>query len=1136
MSNVLPERSAVPSTDDNQHATSSRAPVSLVSPVSPRVAITHRIEQHFTRQVRLPTHWLRLRPAPEQRAQITAFSLAVHAEPHFLNWVRDPFENYLGRLDFPEPIAEFGITLELIAELTPTNPFDFLAEPYAAEHPFEYPDQLKKELSPYLLTGAPGPGLSAWLAKVDRTSTTTVERLDALNRMVQEAHALTTEPTPGAMDLEGFLELGKGSCWDLAWLLTVTLRHLGLAARFACGYRVLLADEPAEGSSPRFPDTVSLHTWSEAYIPGAGWVGLDPSMGTFVTESHIPLACAPEPQRVLPIVGDKAGAGETSPGTRSESLRVRRLTPARVSWPYTETQWVDIEALGGYLDNDLALQGLKPALAVSLSLVSGQDGISPEWSTQAIGASKRSLAESLSISLWKRLGPGGVPQLGQGEWFGGESHPRWRLGCFFRADGEPVWRNPERLSFGQRQAATIPDQAQQLAQSLARGLRVDPARVVAAHEDPLHELWRARSSAPLAAPEDLRDPMRRRALAEALSSVHRTPTGYVLPLSWDHARAGWVTGAWRFRRSGLYLAPGTASMGYRLPLDSLIDDEAGVFEAQIERSPFEARRSLPDFHAAVRARHERGLTEPSTRDDHPPRTALCVEARAGGLFVFLPPVSHLEHYLELVAAVEVAAEALKVPVSLEGYPPPEDPRLRRVLLEPDAGVLRLHLPATNNWEELRGTLSAAYEEAWGLGLSTERVSADDGRRLPSGGGGRLTIGGASPSDSPFLTRPEILRSLVAYWQRHPCLSYLFAGSLIGPSGSAPRPDEGRDEILYELSIALEHLPSGASHQPWLPDRVLRHLLTDPAGNLKRAEIRVDQLYSPERASLRQGRVLINAFESAPEMRLGALQTLLVLALIGRFGRHPDSGELRRWGPALHDRFMLPDILLDDLRSVVGDLVAARYPFQLDWFEPLFELRFPVLGSVPIGPLTLKLRRAHEPWPLLAEEATGGGMARFIDASHERLQVTLSGAHPERYVLACNGHRVPLQDTPTHGSYVAGVRYKVSNPPATLHPTEWPVQALVFNVIDTWTGRAIGGCTYLPPQPQLWGPIGTPPQPPPTGEPREAPRVFPVPILSMQAMGKSGRFLPRGSGLGPMTAPPKIDDEHFPYLLDLTHRA
>jgi uncharacterized protein (DUF2126 family) len=1100
-----------------------------------RVAITHRIGHHFGRNVRLPTHWLRLRPAPEQRAEIEAFSLAVHAGPHFLNWVRDPFENFLGRLDFPEPIEEWGMTLELIAELTPTNPFDFLAEPYAAGHPFEYPEQLKKELSPYLQTAAAGPRLKAWLAKIDRADTTTVERLDALNRMVQEAHTFRAGGAPGPVDLERFLERGEGSCWDFAWLLTVTLREAGLAARFACGYRVMLSDEPT-GTSPRFPDTVSLHTWSEVFIPGAGWIGLDPSMGTFVTETHIPLACAPEPQRVLPIVGEREGGPETRAESvqRSETLIVRRLTPVRVTWPHTETQWADIEAVGRALDDDLARQGLKPALAVSLSLVSGQDGMAPEWNTQAVGPSKRWLAESFSSSLLKRLGAGGVAQLGQGEWFGGESLPRWRLGCFFRADGEPVWRNPERLGVGQPQSAASADKVQKLALAITRGLGVDPGRLVAAQEDPLHELWRARATAHRPGPEDLRDPARRRALAEELSQLHRTPTGYVLPLSWDHTRGGWVSGAWRFRRSGLYLAPGSAPMGYRLPLDGLTSDEAAAFEAQIERSPLEERGPIPDFHASVRARHELGPNEASTRDDHPPRTAMCVEQRDGQVWVFLPPVSHLEHYLELVAAVEVAAEALKLSVRLEGYLPPEDPRLRRILLEPDAGVLRLDLPETNNWDELRRTLGAAYEEAWRLGLSTERVSSEDGRRLPSGGGGRLTVGGVTPAESPFLTRPEILRSLIAYWQRHPCLSYLFAGRLIGSSGSAPRPDEGRDEILYELSIALERLPPGTSDKPWLPDRVLRHLLTDPAGNLKRAEIRVDQLYSPERASLRQGRVLINAFESAPEMRLGALQALLVLGLLGRFGRHPDSGELRRWGPALHDRFMLPDILLDDLRSVVADLVTAGYPFQLDWFAPLFELRFPVLGSVPIGPLTLTLRSAHEPWPLLAEEATGGGVARFIDASNERLQATLSGAHPGRYVLVCNNNRVPLQNTATHGEYVAGVRYKVSNPPATLHPTVWPVQSLVFDVIDTWTGRAIGGCTYLPPQPQLWGPIGTP-APPPQGEPREGPRVFPVPLLSMQAMGRSGRFLPRGSGLGSMAAPPKFDDEQFPYLLDLTHR-
>jgi uncharacterized protein (DUF2126 family) len=754
-----------------------------------------------------------------------------------------------------------------------------------------------------------------------------------------------------------------------------------------------------------------------------------------------------------------------------------------------------------------------------------------------MGPSKRVAAEALLISWSKRSTHGAVTQLGQGEWYAGDALPRWRLGCYFRADGQPVWRNPERLGFWRARGDSGPDRARDLAQSLARCLGIDAKRIVAAHEDPLHELCRARGPRhQLATAEDLRDPLRRRALAERLSSAEGAPTGYVLPVRWDHARACWMSGTWRFRRRTLYLTPGNSALGYRLPLDSLIDDEDSVFEAQIERCPFEERGALTDFHAEVRARRDRAVTDPNTARDYPPRTAVCVEIREGQPFVFLPPVSHLEHYLDLVAAVEVAAEGLKLSVLLEGYEPPEDPRLRRCVIEPDAGVLRLHLPQTHDWDEHLGILTAAYEEASRVGLHAERVSADDGRRLPSGGGGLLTLGGISPAESPFLRRPAILRSFIAYWQRHPSLSYLFAGRLIGPSGSAPRPDEGRDEALYELSIALERLPEGESETPWLPDRVLRHLLSDPAGNLKRAEIRIDQLYAPEQASLRLGRIQISAFETAPEERLAALQSLLVMGLLGRFARHPDSGELCRWGSVLHDRFMLPDVLLDDLRIVVADLAAAGYAFQLEWFEPLFALRFPVLGAVSIGPITLKLRSAHEPWPLLAEEVTGGGVARFIDSANERLQVTLSGAHHERYALTCNGHRVPLQRGDAHGEYLAGVRYKVSNPPSTMHPTVWPEKALVFDVIDMWTGRIIGGCTYLPPQPEVYGPIGSPAFVPPTSGPLEGPRHFPVPFLSIPPAGRSGRFLPRGSELGPMSAPPRVYDEDFPYLLDLTHRS
>jgi uncharacterized protein (DUF2126 family)/transglutaminase-like putative cysteine protease len=1099
-------------------------------PMKARVAVTHTLEERFEHPVRLSTHWLRLRPAPQTRARVTAYSLALHAGPHFLNWVRDPFENYLARLDLPEPVKSLGIELEFIAELTPVIPFDFLTEPDAARYPFGYPAHLRKELAPYLRTPAPGPRLSAWLARLDRSAASTVERLDAVNRHVQSAHLLSPAVLPGPVDPEDVLQRREVSSWELAWLLTLSLRHLGLAARFVCGYRIVLVQaSPAQ-------DSVNLHAWSEAYLPGAGWIGLDPAAGLFTTESYIPLACAPDPLRVLPIVGYREACEET----RVERIRVSRLAPVEQSWPYTEAQWADLRALGCHLERDLARRGLTPTLGTSLSLVSACDAEAPEWNTVAVGPSKRRAAEELLQRLWARLAPGGAPQLGQGEWYAGDALPRWRLGCFFRADGRPLWRNPERLGWGRAGDDISLDDARRFTEALARALGVRAVNVIAAHEDALYELSCMRTPFEyVPSAEELDDPARRRALAECLSLCRGEPVGYVLPVRWDHRAGRWSSGAWSFRRDGLYLMPGSSPLGYRLPLDSLVSNEDASIEAQAERCQFEERPLLPEIYGEVGARlSSMGAPRPGVEaadegpnGDRPPRTALCVEVRRGRLSVFLPPVSHLEHYLELVAGVEAAAEAIDIHVLLEGYEPPEDYRLRRFVLEPDAGVLRLTLPETERWEERLGLLEAGYQEAARAGLRAERVMPDR-RRLPSGGGSRLTLGGTRPADSPFLRRPEILRALITYWQRHPSLSYFFAGRTIGPSGAAPRPDEGRDEALYELSIALQRLPRGENSAPWVTDRVLRHLLADPSGDLKRAEIRVDQLYAPERASLRLGRILVSAFETAPEERIAALQSLLVLGLLGRCARHPDSGGLLRWGPALHDRFMLPGVLWQDLRGVIEDLNAVGYPFQLEWFEPLMVLRFPVLGKVQLGEITLELQAAHEPWPLLAEELAGGRVARFVDVANERVQVRLSGLPPGRYVLVCNGCRVPLQGTGVHGEYLAGVRYKVSNPPATLHPTIPPVEALVFDLFDTWSGLAVGGCSYFPPRPEVAGPVGSPLATPSGGEqsPRERP---PTPPLSVPPRSRGGHFLPQGSRRGPMSPPPAAPDERYPYLLDLT---
>ncbi|MET0386278.1 MAG: transglutaminase family protein [Polyangiales bacterium] len=1107
-----------------------------------RVAITHRFEQRFERPLRLSTHWLRLRPAPQTRARITAYSLQVHAQGHFLNWVRDPFENYLARLDLPEPVPSLGIDLELIAELTPVNPFDFLADYEAANHPFKYSEHSQKELAPYLALPEVGPRLRAFLATLERDEVSTVERLSTINRQVHEALTLSAagrlqcgEP----VDPEGSLSKGSGSAWQLAWLLTVGLRELGIASRFVCGQRITLAADDAELRQ----DHVILHSWSEAFVPGAGWIGLDPSAGVFTTETYIPFASAPDPLRVRPIVGERER--EAGRETLTETLTVKRLTPQLTASPFSPSHWSDIRALGQHVDRDLNARGLTPSLSHSLTFSSAHPVGWLEWNTHALGDNKRATAEALLANLRKRLAPSGVPHLGQGEWFSGEPLPRWRLTCVGRTDGVPLWRNPDRLGWG-RVGNTIrpPQDAEQLAKRIARALGVQSEHVVPALEDPLHARWSARNN-PLPTPsdEELNDPAARRKLAARLSETRGDPTGYVLPLRWDHAAQRWESGVWAFRRGGLHLVPGDSPLGYRLPLASLQIDEETTREAQLERSPFEPRGELPELYAETHLRLQAAAQsgeQTRARETAPartPRTALCVQIRAGQLYVFLPPVSHAEHYVALVTAIETAAEAGHTTVILEGYEPPEDPRLSRFVLEPDAGVLRLHLPQAAAWPARLEVLQAAYDEGARVGLTPERVTSE-GARIPAGGGGRLTLGGTEPAKSPFLQRPEILRALITYWQRHPSLSYLFSGRLIGAGGSAPRPDEGRDEALYELSIGLARLPSGESATPWQADRALRHLLVDLSGDLKRAEIRSDQLFSPDRASLQQGRIFIQSFETAPHPEVAALEELLVLALLGHFARRPDDAALAPWGTALHDRFMLPQVLYADLASVLADLNASGYPFQLVWFDQLAEQRFPVLGKTPIGTITLELRQAHEPWPLLAEEVAAGGVSRFIDAANERMQVRLTGLTPGRYVLACNGDYVPLQSTGTHGEFVAGVRYKVANPPATLHPTIPPVGRLVFDLIDLWTGRTVGGATYLPPQPELWGPIGNPvlPPTPPVGDEPAPVRLPPLPHVSLAPLGATGRFLPYGSQLGPMPAPAPFYDPEYPYLLDLTHRA
>lgn len=504
-------------------------------------------------------------------------------------------------------------------------------------------------------------------------------------------------------------------------------------------------------------------------------------------------------------------------------------------------------------------------------------------------------------------------------------------------------------------------------------------------------------------------------------------------------------------------------MGYRLPLDSL--PQVSEEEIPPERDPFEAREALPVYSLTENVAQRQQSQQPPPEDKESSkktvdviRTSICVEPRDGRLHLFLPPVTHLEHYVELIYQIEATASALSIPVVIEGYEPPKDYRLQKFLITPDPGVIEVNIHPAKNWQELVENTETLYEQAHQCRLGTEKFMLD-GRHTGTGGGNHITLGGLTPADSPLLRKPDLLRSLVNYWQHHPGLSYLFSGMFIGPTSQAPRPDEGRDEALYEMEIAFQNFPDGLVDQPWLADRLMRNLLVDVTGNTHRSEFCIDKLYAAGTSSGRQGLLEFRGFEMPPHARMALVQTLLLRCLVARFWKDPYHKPLIRWGTTLHDKFMMPYYVWQDIKEVVDDLQQHGFPFKLEWLAPFEEFRFPHYGRQQIDGIEIELRWAIEPWHVLGEEVTQTGTSRFVDSSVERLQVRLTGMTESRYVLTCNGRRIPLRPTGRQGEFVAAVRYRAWAPPSALHPTLGIDSPLVFDLIDSWNGVSIGGCTY-----------------------------------------------------------------------------
>jgi uncharacterized protein (DUF2126 family)/transglutaminase-like putative cysteine protease len=1027
-----------------------------------RVGLHHVTRYLYDRPVTFSPHVVRLRPAAHSRTAVVAYSLKVTPEPHFVNWQQDPFGNYLARFVFPEPAKELRVEVDLVAELVTINPFDFFLEPYAEKYPFLYEERLERELGPYLQVAPTAGRFEALLQRVRaefaRPERRMVDVLVDVNRLIQSSLRYDIRMEPGVFSPDETLERGHGSCRDFAWLMVNLLRAMGLAARFVSGYSIQLRPDqkPLEGPAGVAEDCTDLHAWAEAYLPGAGWVGLDATSGLWCGEGHIPLACTAEPSNAAPIAGsfswDQKDDDDDELGQDFQvEMKVTRLEDRpRPTRSYREDQWEAILAAGDAVERALAEGDVRLTMGGEPTFVSVDDMEGAEWNTAALGPTKGLLADDLLRRLRARFAPGSLLHHGQGKWYPGEQLPRWAYSCYWRQDGVPVWQNAALLADGRSQGHG-PDEAGAFMRALVARLGIGGDHVLPGYEDVWYYLWRERRLPANVDPFDskLDDEQERARLRRVFQQGLASVVGWALPLrhversSLDDG-GGWQSGAWHLRDERLYLLPGDSPMGFRLPLDSLPWTAPELGEE--ERDPFAPRPPLPRI---LGQRISEASLINSPRDLV--RTALCVEPRDGVLHVFMPPLYFLEHYLDLVAHLEATADALKMPVRIEGYPPPKDPRLLQFSVTPDPGVIEVNIHPARSWRDAVAHTTALYEEARAARLGTDKFMLD-GRHTGTGGGNHVVLGGPTPNDSPLIRRPDLLRSFGAYFNNHPALSYLFSTLFVGPTSQAPRVDEARQDSVYDLELAFSALQSGGP--PWLGDRLFRHLFTDVTGNTHRTAMCIDKLFSPDHAGGRQGLLELRMFEMPPDARMSLAQQLLIRSLVAWFWQKPYQRPLVRWGTALHDRFMLPHFCWQDMADIAGDL-----GLDAEWFRPHWEFRFPRYGSAAADGVALELRQAIEPWHVLGEEPGAGGTVRYVDSSVERVQLLVGGLIDRRHAVLCNGRPVPLHPTGRNGEYVAGVRYKAWKPPSSMHPTLEVDTPLVFDIVDTWSERAVGGCTY-----------------------------------------------------------------------------
>ena len=1140
--------------------------------MSIHVALHHKTHYKYDRLVHLGPQVVRLRPAPHARTRILGYSLRIAPEKHFINWVQDPQSNYAARLVFEEPTREFLVEVDLVAEMAVFNPFDFFLEPEAEKFPFAYDPALDHELAPFQRKCWLTPAFMKYLATIrrdllgevkrrtkqerlelpEKDKLRTIDFLVAINQRLWQDIKYTIRLEPGVQTPEDSLVKLSGSCRDSAWLLCQLLRHCGLASRFVSGYLIQLKPDlkSLDGPSGAEKDFTDLHAWTEVYLPGGGWIGLDPTSGLLAGEGHVPLACTPDPSSAAPISG---GVDECETEFGFEMSVTRVYESPLVTKPYTEEQWAKIAKLGQDIDADLKKGDVRLTMGGEPTFVSIDDPDGAEWNFTAVSHKKRLLSGELIKRLRKQFAPGSLLHYGQGKWYPGEPLPRWALAAYWRKDGVPIWKDDALIADESKNYGHGAKEAKELLSRIATLVGGDPAHLIPAYEDAFYYTWKERRLPSNVTPEktNFANKQERERITRLFQQGIGAVVGYALPIR--RVTDGWQSGQWFLRDDDtLWLTPGDSPMGLRLPLDSIPWVAEKDFPWLRQRDPsepglpelpqdfpyrqqrFVGRAEAPTLPGQGRGQRSQKLDvkplEPLPSNEDPLRrpaagqsapwiirTALCVEPRDGRLHIFMPPVEKTEDYLDLISGIENVVTEMGVPVIIEGETPPRDPRLNKLAVTPDPGVIEVNMHPSKTWDELVQRTEILYEEARQTRLGTEKFMLD-GRHTGTGGGNHIILGAETPTDSPVLRRPELLRSLLAYWQNHPSLSWLFSGLFVGPTSQAPRIDEARNDSLYELEIAFKEmdrqLGGHAQTPPWLVDRLFRNLLIDASGNTHRSEFSIDKLYAPESSSGRLGLVEMRAFEMPPHARMSLAQHLVLRGLVAKFWKEPYTNNLVRWGTDIHDRWMLPHFCETDFRDVIQDLRDAGHPFEFDWFAPHFEFRFPRIGDLEQRDLQIELRTALEPWHVLGEEPGGGGTVRYVDSSLERLQIKARGLMGDRFAITCNGHRVPLHSTGTNGEGVAGVRYRAWQPPTCLQPTIPSHAPLRFDLYDTWNRRSLGGCTYHVAHPGGRGYD-----------------TFPVNSYEAEARRLS-RFFRHGHQQGSYVPPPKTLNGDFPFTLDL----